>query len=244
MKNLVISLITLLCLSNHAQAQWWKGGETIEGNGNLTTSSRSVSEYDAIGLTGSMDVELIPGSEGDLEIVAEENLVDYIITDSEDGVLDIRVKEGYNIEPSQDQPVKVIVPFEDLDAVRLTGSGDIYSTAKITSQNFETEVTGSGDIRLPLSASNARASITGSGDIELSGNATDFSCKVTGSGDIDAFDFKCERVKATVIGSGDIKVYATQELKANIPGSGDIVYKGNPKKQDFKTLGAGSISKY
>ena len=243
MKKSIFILLAVLLGTHTAQAQWWQGQKTIEGNGNMTTVNRSTSDYDEIDLTGSMDIQLVSGTEGKLRIEAEENLLEYIVAESEGGKLKVAVKKGFNLEPSGNNGIKIIVPFRDLSEVSLTGSGDIYSSEVIAADNFATAVTGSGDIKLPVRAKNAAASITGSGDIELSGSANDFNCKVTGSGDIQAFDFKCERVDAVVIGSGDIHVYATEELRAKVPGSGDIVYKGNPQKEDFKTLGVGSITK-
>lgn len=243
MKKWILILVAALVSTFSAEAQWWQGQKTVEGNGNMTSVNRSTADYDEIDLVGSMDIQLVSGIEGKLKIEAEENLIDYIVTESEGGRLRVAVKKGYNLEPSGNNGIKIIVPFRDLSEVSLTGSGDIYSSEVIISDNFETTVTGSGDIQLPVRAKNARASITGSGDIELKGTANDFNCKVTGSGDIMAFDFQCERVEALVIGSGDIHVYASEELRAKVPGSGDIVYKGNPKKEDFKTIGVGSISK-
>ncbi|MDX1720417.1 MAG: DUF2807 domain-containing protein, partial [Salegentibacter mishustinae] len=71
-----------------------------------------------------------------------------------------------------------------------------------------------------------------------------FDCKVTGSGDFKAYDLSAENVEATVMGSGDIQISANSSLKAKVMGSGDIKYKGNPKNQDFKTSGSGSVSSH
>ena len=243
MKKLFLtSLLSIFALSM-SNCQSWMNSKKVQGNGNMTTTTRTVSEYDKVGLTGSMDVELVAGTEGNLKIEAEENLMEYITTESNGGRLEISVKKGYNIQPSRSHKILITVPFRDLDGVYLTGSGDITSSEVIKSANFETKVTGSGDVKLLVNSKNARASVTGSGDIALRGSAQDFDCKVTGSGDISASDFKCERVDATVTGSGDIAVYASEELRASTPGSGDIKYSGNPKKEDFKTFGSGSIRK-
>lgn len=241
MKKLILSLTLLAFTAQTTQAQW--SNRKVEGNGKMTTQSRTVPDYDEVSLEGFMDVELVSGTEGALKVEAEENLHEYIVTEVNDGQLEISVKRGINLELSDNATIKVIVPFKDLEQVSLTGSGDIYSSEVIKTENFTTSLTGSGDIKLPLMVKNAKATVTGSGDIELTGSATDFACKVTGSGDINAFDLKCEHVLATVVGSGDIKVYATEALQANIPGAGDIQYRGNPKKEDFKTIGVGTISK-
>lgn len=243
MKKLFTTLFLALISITAAQAQWWQGTKEIDGNGNLTTQTRNVSDYDAVSLTGSMDVILIKGQEGNLKIEAEENLQQHIVTEVNGGKLKISVEKGISLNPSRNHEIIITVPFTDLDAVSLTGSGDIRSSDRITAVNFSLSVTGSGNVNLPLQAKSTSASITGSGDIKLSGNTVDFNCKVTGSGDISAFDFKAEHVKATVTGSGDIQVFASESLKASTPGSGDIEYRGNPKKEDFRTMGSGSVSK-
>lgn len=243
MKKTFLAIAVLILPFQSAEAQWWKGGKEIKGNGKMTTQTRNVSNYDLVALLGSMNVELISGSEGKIKVEAEENLQEYILTTVEDGKLEISVEKGHSLSPSRNHRIKVTVPFETLDAITLTGSGDIYSKDEIRAENFKVQMTGSGDISLPLTAKNVKAGITGSGDISLRGSARDFDCKVTGSGDISAFDFKSERVNATVTGSGDIQVYASEEIRATVPGSGDIEYKGNPKKENFKTMGSGVISK-
>lgn len=243
MKKVFVSFILAALFFTPAQAQWWSGTEEINGNGNLTTESRSVSNYDKVSLLGSMDVELVAGKEGNLKIEAEENFMEYIITEVEDNSLKIRVKKGYNLDPSYNLGVKVIVPFESLEAVALTGSGDIYSNDEIRSKRFDIKIVGSGDVKLFVTAKDVKAGVTGSGDIELKGSSENFDCKVTGSGDVSAFNFKSQIVNATVLGSGDIQVYASEELTAKTPGSGDIEYKGNPKRENFRTMGSGNISR-
>lgn len=243
MKKIILALFISTFAFQPSTAQWWQGSTKVEGNGKMATKTRTTSNYERVGLTGAMDVELVKGSEGRLRIEAEENLIPHILTEVKNGELVISVEKGFNLQPSGKNPVKITVPFESLDGVFLTGSGDIYTSDLIKSDNFETKITGSGNIRLHLQAKEARARLTGSGDMDLRGSAEDFNCKITGSGDINAFDFKCETVDATVIGSGNLQVHASEELRANVPGSGDIVYSGNPRKEDFKTLGSGSVSK-
>ena len=243
MKKQLLILAFLALTFNPANAQWWQGNEEIEGNGKMTKEVRSVGNYEGVSLLGSMDVKLITGKEGDLQIEAEENLIQYIETEVKGGKLMISTKKGYSLDPSRNMTLKVTVPVEEISEVTLIGSGDIFSSVTLKSENLEIGITGSGNIKLPVQASNASASVTGSGDIELKGSANDFKCIVTGSGDIAAFEFKCKNVRATIIGSGDIQVYASEELKAVIPGAGDIEYKGNPEKEDFKSMGTGSISK-
>lgn len=241
MKKTVLIFAALLLSISTANAQWWKN-ERIKGNGEMTTQNRSVSNYDKVSLVGFMDVELVSGKEGALKVEAESNLQQYITTEVSDGVLKISVEKGVSISPSGNRGIKVLVPFEEIEGVSLTGSGDLWSSDQIKSEYFKTSLTGSGNLKLNLSVRDLKSTITGSGNTELKGTAENFSCTVTGSGDLEAYNLRASRAEASVSGSGDVELTATQELKARVAGSGDITYNGNPKKQDFKTAGSGSIS--
>lgn len=242
MKKLIFT-IAVLCSFHTSQAQWWTGSKKVNGNGEFTTHTRTVSDYDRVALEGSMDVQLIAGREGNLKVEAESNLMEYIHTEVSGGKLKIFVEKGVNLNPSGRRGIKITVPFESLDHVSLTGSGDIYTSDRISAGKFGVQLTGSGDINLELDAAEVAGTLTGSGDISLRGKTRSFECKVTGSGDFEAYDLKAEVVDASVSGSGDIQVHPTQELKARITGSGDITYMGNPRKQDFRTAGSGAVSK-
>ncbi len=241
MKKTILILAALLLSISTANAQWWKN-DKIKGNGEMTTQNRSISNYEKVTLVGSMDVELISGKEGALKVEAESNLQEYITTEVNNGVLKISVKKGVSISPSGNRGIKVIVPFEDIEGVSITGSGDIRNSDQIKANSFETRLTGSGNLKLNLNVKDLNSAITGSGNTELKGSAENFSCTITGSGDFEAFNLRTAKAEVTISGSGDVEITATEELKARVSGSGDIKYNGNPKKQDFKTTGSGSIS--
>ncbi len=242
MKTIItLSLITLLSIS--CTAQW---GKKVKGNGNMTTIERSVGDYDAVALSGWFDVNLVAGNEGELTLKGEENLLEYIKTEVKDGKLTIKVKKGINLKPSswkKGMGIYVTVPVEDINAVTLSGSGDIVGKTTLKANNFKTSISGSGDITLDVDANEVKATMSGSGDINLSGKTGDLEVRVSGSGDIKAYDLEADYVSAEVSGSADVKVTVNQTLKARVSGSGDISYRGNPKKIDSKTSGSGDVSK-
>ncbi|MEM8508356.1 MAG: head GIN domain-containing protein [Bacteroidota bacterium] len=238
-KTLTFVIAALLVTLSHAQ---WR---RVKGNGKIVTVERSVGAYDYVALAGWFDVELVDGEEGELTLQGEENLLEYIKTEVKDGKLTIKQKKGVNLRPSSwNEGIIITVPVESVDGVSLSGSGDIVSKTTLTSDNFKTSISGSGDITLQVEAKSIDASMSGSGDMNLSGKATDFEVSVSGSGDIKAYDLSAEFVDAQVSGSADIRVTANQMLKARVSGSGDIRYKGNPKKIDTKSSGSGDISSY
>lgn len=240
MKNFAIVALLALITSS-CSAQW---GNKIKGNGNIKTVERSTTDYDKIAISGFFDVDLVEGNEGDITITGEENLLDYIITEVEKGKLIIKIEKGVNLQPSKwKNAIRITVPVESIDGVSLSGSGDIVAKKTIKTTNFETSMSGSGDITLMIEAQSISASMSGSGDIKLSGSTKDFEVSISGSGDIEAFDLDADYVEATVSGSANIDVTAHKSIKARVSGSGDINYKGNPGKVNTKSSGSGDISK-
>jgi len=232
---LSIALLSFSCVN----AQW--GSKEIKGNGEVTTITRTTDSYDALRLAGWMDFILVKGEEGDIKIEGESNLLEYIITEIEYGGLVVKVKKNVNLKPSWNKTIKITIPFEDIKKVSLSGSGDVVSKSTIESDNFRANLAGSGDIVLDVRAKNVEAKITGSGDLTLKGETNNLKAGVTGSGDFHGFDLNSNDVEAKVTGSGDIELVCNGDLTARVTGSGDIEYRGNPKREDTKVTGSGSI---
>lgn len=243
MKKCILTALVLLFASTSVSAQWWSSSEKITGNKEVVKQTRTISSYDRISVTGMMEVQLVAGKEGRIDIEAESNLMEFIETEVSGGHLKISVKKGVNLQPSNNYPIKLLVPFESLEALSLTGSGHIRNSDVIKARDFKLSVTGSGNMNLNLVTENLEGSLTGSGDVKLRGNTREFKCSVTGSGDFLAYELKAEKVDANVTGSGDIQITVVTELNARVSGSGDITYKGNPEKQNFRTSGSGKVSK-
>lgn len=236
----IITLGIALCTIAVTNAQ------KIKGNGNVVTIERSTDDYDAIAVSGWFNVILVDGQEGKLSIKGEENLLEYIKTEVKEGKLVIKVKKGYNLQPSswkKDGGIYVTVPVESVNEVTLSGSGDIVGKKTISASEFSTNMSGSGDITLDVESKTVSASMSGSGDINLSGTTEVFDVQISGSGDIEAYDLIADTVDASISGSADIKVTANKMLKARVSGSGDIHYRGDATKLDTKSSGSGDITR-
>lgn len=232
----MLALLSTLSL----QAQWV--GEKIKGNGNYTTITRSVGDYDGIALSGGFDLEIVDGSEGKITIEGESNLLEYLVTEVKDGTLNVKTKKGYQLYPSNySKGINITVPVEAISSVVLSGSGDIVGKKRLSANNFSTVMSGSGDITLEVEADEVSATLSGSGDINLSGKADKFSARISGSGDIKAYQLLSRQAEAVVAGSADIRLNVTESLKARVSGSGDIRYRGNPSKVDSKVAGSGDV---
>ena len=231
---LLVIALTLLSY-NTSFAQFKK----VKGNGNITTKTHTTSDYYKVAVVGSMDVILEKGTEGTIRVTTDENIHEYVTIESNKGVLKIKIKNYVNIKSKKS--IHITVPFTSLDNVSLDGSGSVLTNDQIKSDQFEAEISGSGEMNLDIDVNRVNAKVNGSASLKIIGTATDLEIKVIGSGDFDGGSLIAQNVEANVIGSGNALVVAKSSIKARVYGSGDIKYLGNPSTSDNKVSGSGDI---
>jgi len=239
MNKILTSILALVITSTSLNAQF--SNKKIKGNGNIITTDRSVTDFDKIGIAGSFDVILNKGNEGEISIQADENLMEYIITEVKDGRLNIKPKKKHQLKSTK--TIQITVGFNDLEEVSLAGSGDVTTSDAINASDLKLSLAGSGDMNLKVSAKHLTSKIAGSGNISLNGSTDEFSCSIAGSGNLNGYELKATVAKAKIAGSGNIKVNAVSEIHANIAGSGNVYYTGNPDVEKSNSAGSGSLKK-
>ncbi len=211
----------------------------ISGNGNVHSEKRDISNFHGVRTSGSIDVEIKGGDGYSLSVEDDENLLPYIVTEVNDGILNIHYKNGYNI--SNDH-AKIYVSSPSLDKIITSGSGDIIGNGTIkSSSQIEFNLSGSGDVEAQADAPSIKVTGSGSGNIKLAGRTKDFDCRVSGSGDVNCAALQSENANITISGSGDAHVFASVHLTASTSGSGDIFYLGNPPNPETHTSGSGTV---
>lgn len=213
--------------------------QSITGSGNITTQTRNLNHFEGVKTSGSIDIEVMNDESQLVKVEADDNILPYIITRVEDGLLDVHFKSNYSYNNVH---VKVYVSAPSLKKILVSGSGSITSKDTLANaEQIEFKVSGSGDATAIVDAPSINAEIGGSGTITLSGKTKDFNCSITGSGDLKCKKLLSENTTADITGSGTAHVFASVHLLAKITGSGDIYYSGNPPSPEKHTSGSGSI---
>lgn len=217
------------------------GYKRIKGNGIIVTQDRDISRAERITLKGSYEVEITQGPVTSVRVEGDENILPYIFTNEEDGVLVIKSKERINY--STDHEVKIYITTSKLERVTLSGSGNIVGKNKFTGGDRLTlKIAGTGDIKMEVNTPSIDADISGSGSMELSGETKSQKIHINGVGDYNADNLKSESAVVKIAGSGDVKVFADMNLDVRIAGVGSVFYKGNPTvKQNVS--GSGEVKR-
>jgi hypothetical protein len=215
--------------------------KTINGNGNITTSERSLSSFDNIRCAGSYDVEITQGNSSSIKIETDENLLPYIVTDVNGDELNIHTKEDVNLHATN--KVKLFITTSKLEGFKLTGSGNISTTNKLSGgDHLDLDISGNGQMHFDVNTPAITSSISGAGDIYLTGETRNSKINIAGSGNYHAEDLKTENASIKIAGSGDAKLFADSTLDINIAGVGNVYYRGNASVTQ-NVAGSGKIKK-
>lgn len=234
---LIFGVLSALPATAHA-------AESINGNGTMTSEKRSVGEFQAVAVSGNINLKLKQGSQQSAEVRAESNLLpllETVVENSTNGkTLFVRWKKGSNLRIHGSPTVDVTVV--QLQSLSTTGSSDITAEAMKLPQ-LAVSISGAGDVNLnQLTGDELTLKIAGSGDFKASGQVGKLKISVSGSGDVRTETLKADDVSVSIAGSGDASVHADKSLSVTIAGSGDVTYRGDAQVKS-SIAGSGSVNR-
>src|SRR5205809_4154168 len=92
-------------------------GSGIKGSGVASSETRTADEFSGVDVGGVFEVEITAGKEYSVQVQADDNLLPFVKTEVESGVLNIRTTERINSQT----PLRVIVSAPDIDHLDVTG---------------------------------------------------------------------------------------------------------------------------
>ncbi|MCW5633153.1 MAG: DUF2807 domain-containing protein [Rubrivivax sp.] len=216
--------------------------ERVVGSGRAATEARTVGDFDAVGLLGSIDVVVRQGAKTSVSVTADDNLLpllETVVEPSGSGArLVVRWKSDANLTTRSKPVVQVVTPR--LTVLAVAGSGDARVEA-FSTPSLRVALSGSGDAALTgLKTESCEIALSGSGDVRADGEATRLRIRIAGSGDVAARDLRADEVSVSIAGSGDAVVQAQKKLDVAIAGSGDVTYRGDAEVSST-VAGSGSV---
>lgn len=217
-------------------------GKPVHGNGHVITQDRSVGSFRNVSVSGNIDIYVTQDSVSGVKVVADENLMQYIMVNVSGDQLEVYPAEGYELHGSNGG-IKVYVSGSKFGTFSASGACDYHSNNQIVSTDgIRIELSGSCDAEMDVNAPSVKAELSGSGSIKLKGTTKEFSVSGSGSTDVKCFDLLAENTSIEISGSGDAEAYASVKLDVSISGSGSVKYKGGAKVSQHVS-GSGEISK-
>jgi hypothetical protein len=222
-------------------------GETrVTGSGRVVEVERSIPRVTGVHLATFGDLKIKIGKKHELMIEAEDNLVEFIETDVEDGVLRIGTRKRVNLRPKK--KVRYFLIVTELEDVWISSSGDIYAP-HIETDEFGIKISSSGDLVLKgvdatqvsvrlsssgdadlgrIDARELDVGISSSGDLTIEDGKVRFqSIRISSSGDYNGADVRSDNAHVSISSSGDAYLHVDGELNVTLSSSGSVFYSGD-----------------
>jgi hypothetical protein len=181
-----------------------------------------VGAFSKIEVAGPYDVKVVTGGSPAVSARGGENLLNETEVVVDGDTLEIRPKKhkGFRWNWSNGT-AQFTVNAAALRAATIAGSGGI--TVDKVAGDFDGDVAGSGDLRLPsLAGGKVTLSIAGSGGVTAAGQADKVDINIAGSGDIDAKGLVSRTADVSIMGSGDVDLSGGAKCSISKAGSGNV----------------------
>lgn len=186
-------------------------------------------------------LHLVAGEPRGILIKGQENLLPYLVLTESGSKLEIEVKDGYRLRPTE--PLEITITLPELSEMALagTGNGDLHG---FKGEALELSVAGTGGIvASQLEVQRLKGNIAGAGSLDLgSGSAASIELNIAGAGDVLGSEMRGNEVEVNIAGSGDVEVRAQKTLKIGIAGTGNITYWGDPEVEQ-QIVGSGGVTR-
>ncbi|MNK89262.1 hypothetical protein D3C87_1092650 [compost metagenome] len=174
------------------------------------------------------NIHLVAGAASGIHIRGQGNLLPYLELTEKGDKLEIEVKEGYRLAPTE--PLEITITLPELHELALAGTGN-GELRDFKGDELVLSVAGTGDIVASgLELNRLEGNIAGLGNLDLGqGSVRVVALNIAGAGGVKGAGLASEEVEVSIAGSGEVEVRAQSRLKIEIAGSGSVSYWGDPE---------------
>ena len=194
----------------------------------LVSEFRQLGEFTKIDMDGGAKVNLVQGSEHSITVEGSRRVVDQVLTQVNDGVLEINYRDRKLFE-FWAESLTLTITFKNLSDFRLDGGVELMAN-DLTLEDFNLAINGGASVRMNnLLVNTLSMALTGGGDIHVAGIAENHNVKVSGGTNYQAEDLKSANVSVEIIGAANVVVWAAERLNLDLAGAYSVSYWGSPQ---------------
>lgn len=228
MKKAIIGILLVLLLISGLVAGCT--GVKVIGSGKLITKKFDYSDFNRIKAENGMHVELTKSDTYNVEVIADDNVMEHIQVSKSGDTLKIRPKANAAFR-SATLTAKITMP--DLYKLELSGGSHASVTGFVSSHDLSISLSGGSHLSEPLkpgdiSAGNADFNLSGGSHVTLSGSTDDLSIKCSGGSHINLEAFSVSNADIDLSGGSHATVNVGGTLDAKLSGGSKVFYVGEP----------------
>ncbi len=191
---------------------------SIKGSGVKITESRELKPFSTLKVSGKVRAEIRCGEPQSVSVTTDDNLVQYLETRVRSGELSVRFTRSVSSKAG----VLLAVSVPEFDGIGISGAADV-TIADIRSDTL-------------------KIGVSGAAEIKASGEAGTLQLEISGAGKVHALELAAGTASVRISGTGNVELYAEDELSVNIAGAGRVTCAGQPEKVTKHISGAGRVT--
>lgn len=217
---------------------------TTRANGSDKTEFRKTESFTGIKVSTGIDLYVRMGDTEEVKVVADDDIIDNLITEVINGELRIYMKKTNWFNWSgMTKTRKVYVTVKELKKIDASSGSDVRSENTITGESLVIEASSGSDVILDLVCKNISVNTSSGSDAKLTGKAKTLKAEASSGSDINARELSTSVCYANASSGSDITVNVSDELVARASSGSDIRYYGNPGIKDTDESSGGDVSR-
>lgn len=219
-------------------------GITTAGNSDKT-ENRNVGNFKAVKVSTGIDLYISMGTSEEVKIVADDEIIDELITEVKDGTLKIYMKQSNNWFNwnTGNQTRKAYVTVKELEAIEASSGSDVKSENTLKGEDLKVRASSGSDVEIDVYYKNVWLDTSSGSDAKISGKTKTFEAEASSGSDIKAHELESKICKVSVSSGSDATVNVTDELYAKASSGADVHYYGNPQVKDIDESSGGDVSR-
>ncbi len=206
------------------------------------TEIRNVKDFNAIKVSAGIDLYLKMGETEEVKVVADEDIIDKVITEVKDGTLKIYMKQNNGWNWGQTKSRKVYVSVKELVELSASSGSDVNSENTLNGESLKVSASSGSDVNLDIHYKNFSVDASSGSDAKITGKTKNLEAEASSGSDIKAQDLESVICKVSVSSGSDATVNVSDELYAKASSGGDVHYYGNPQIKNIDESSGGDVT--
>lgn len=215
-------------------------GNGIDGSGNVITEKRNINqEFTKITASTGVNVIVEQGSPTEVEVETDDNLIEYVVTEVENGTLKVKIEGNINLMTT----INVRVKTKSISNLESSSGSSITSKNILNGTSIALKSSSGSEIDVELEYENVNCESTSGSDLKVSGKTLRLETKSSSGSEINASNLAANEVYAQSTSGSTTTVKPIVKLSAKASSGSSIDYVQEPKNVSKEETSGGSVSK-
>lgn len=232
---IVVTTLLLLFTTSSCMIENFNG---IQGSRNVVSETRSVTDdIKSIRVQQGIQLHLTQGSNAELTVEADDNIIDLLKTEFSKGELKLYFEK--NVYKAKARNVYLTTPT--IEAIRTSSGASVKSESTIEANQLTLKSTSGSSIKIDVLADEINSESSSGADIDIFGKANTIMASSSSGSSIDADQLETNDAVVKVSSGSNIQVNVKNNLTAKASSGGNVRYNGSPTNIDKNTSSGGNV---